>query len=86
MGWIARGQLEKPLIDAIFAAPIGKTSEVVTVEDDGQYLFYVKAEEERTAEGRQLDEIRIRLFGDWYQPKKDAVTITRDETITGGAG
>ena len=86
MGWIARGQLEKPLIDAIFAAPIGKTSEVVTVEDDGQYLFYVKAEEERTAEGRQLDEIRIRLFGDWYQPKKDAVTITRDETISGSAG
>lgn len=86
MGWIARGQLEKPLIDAIFAAPIGKTSDVVTVEDDGQYLFRVNAEEERTAEGRQLDEIRIRLFGDWYQPKKDAVTITRDETITGGAG
>ena len=86
MGWIARGQLEKPLIDAIFAAPIGKTSEVVTVEGDGQYLFFVNAEEERTAGGRQLDEIRTRLFGDWYQPKKDAVTITRDETITGGAG
>lgn len=86
LGWIARGQLDKPLIDAIFAAPVGKTSEVVTVEDDGQYLFRVNAEEERTAEGRQLDEIRTRLFGDWYQPKKDALTITRDETITGGAG
>ena len=86
LGWIARGQLEKPLIDAIFAAPVGKTSEVVTVEADGQYLFRVNAEEERTAEGRQLDEIRTRLFGDWYQPKKDALTITRDEKITGGAG
>ena len=86
MGWIARGQLEKPLIDAIFATPVGKTSEVVTVDEDGQYLFRVNAEEERTAEGRQLDEIRTRLFGDWYQPKKDALTITRDETITGGAG
>lgn len=86
LGWIARGQLEKPLIDAIFAAPIGKTSEVVTVEDDGQYLFHINAEEERTAEGRQLDEIRSRLFGDWYQPKKDALSITRDESITGGAG
>lgn len=86
LGWIARGQLEKPLIDAIFAAPIGKTSEVVAVEADGQYLFRVNAEAERTAQGRQLDEIRTRLFGDWYQPKKDALTITRDETITGGAG
>jgi parvulin-like peptidyl-prolyl isomerase len=86
LGWIARGQLEKPLIDAIFAAPIGKTSEVVTVADVGQYLFRIEAEEERAAEGRQLDEIRTRLFGDWYQPKKDALTITRDEKITGGAG
>ena len=86
LGWIARGQLEKPLIDAIFAAPVGKTTEVVTVEADGQYLFRVNAEEERTAEGRQLDEIRTRLFGDWYQPKKDALTITRSEEITGGAG
>ena len=59
---------------------------VGTVEGDGQYLFHVNAEEERTAEGRQLDEIRSRLFGDWYQPKKDALSITRDESITGGAG
>ena len=40
----------------------------------------------RTPEGRQLEEIRSRVFGDWYQPKKDAVTIVRDEAITGGAG
>jgi parvulin-like peptidyl-prolyl isomerase len=86
LGWIARGQLDAALIDAIFTAPIGKTSEVVTVQDDGQYLFRVNAEEERTAEGRQLDEIRTRLFGDWYQPKKDALVITRDETISGSAG
>jgi parvulin-like peptidyl-prolyl isomerase len=86
LGWVARGQLDAALIDAIFTAPIGKTSEVVTVQDDGQYLFRVNAEEERTAEGRQLDEIRTRLFGDWYQPKKDALVITRDETISGSAG
>ena len=84
LGWIANGQLETPKTTAIFAAPIGKTSDVVTVEDDGQYLFLVTAEEERTAEGRQLEEIRSRLFSDWYQPKKDAVTIERDELITSG--
>jgi hypothetical protein len=58
----------------------------VTIKDDGQYLFLVKSEEERAPEGRQLDEIRSRLFSDWYQPKKDAVTITRDEQIVAGLG
>lgn len=84
LGWIARGQLEKSMTDAIFGAPIGKTSTIVTVKDDGQYLFLVKGEEERTPEGRQLEEIRSRLFADWYQPKKDAVTIERDESIAAG--
>lgn len=84
LGWVARGQLDKRLIDAIFAAQIGKTSEIVTVEDDGQYLYLVSAEEERTPEGRQLEEIRSRVFADWYQPKKDAVTIVRDEAISTG--
>jgi hypothetical protein len=56
------------------------------IADDGQYLFLVKGEEERAAEGRQLDAIRTRLFSDWYQPKKDAVSVERDETILAGAG
>ena len=86
LGWMAKGQLEKEKSDAIFAAAIGKTSTIVTIKDDGQYLFLVKSEEERAPEGRQLDEIRSRLFSDWYQPKKDAVTITRDEQITTGLG
>ena len=86
LGWIAKGQLEKAKSDAIFAAPVGKTSTIVTVPDDGQYLFLVKSEEERAPEGRQLEEIRSRLFSDWYQPKKDAMTITRDEQIAAGLG
>jgi parvulin-like peptidyl-prolyl isomerase len=86
LGWVAKGQLDERLTTAIFAASIGKTSDIVTVEEDGQYLYKVVAEEVRTPEGRQLEEIRSRVFGDWYQPKKDAVTIVRDEAITGGAG
>jgi parvulin-like peptidyl-prolyl isomerase len=82
-GWIARGQLAPSLIDAIFATPIGKTSAVVTVEDDGTYLFKVVAEEERTPEGRQLEQLRSTAFSDWYKAKKDAVEIQRDETIAG---
>jgi parvulin-like peptidyl-prolyl isomerase len=86
LGWVAKSQYDKQLIDAIFATPIGKTSAVVSVEGQGQYLFQVTKEEERSAEGRQLEAIRSRLFTDWYQPKKDAVTIERDPTISGAGG
>jgi parvulin-like peptidyl-prolyl isomerase len=86
LGWVAKGQYDKALIDAIFATPVGKTSAVVNVEGDGQYLFQVTKEEQRTAEGRQLDAIRSRLFSDWYQPKKDAVSIERDETLSSTSG
>jgi len=85
LGWIARGQLEKELGTAIFAAAIGKTSDVVTIEDDGSYLFFVEKEEERTPEGRQLEEIRARAFADWYEGKKAAVTVVRDETFLNAA-
>ena len=86
LGWIANGQLQKELSDAIFATPVGKISAIVTIENDGQYLFYVAKEEQRTAEGRQLDAIRQRLFSDWYGPKKDAVQIERDPSLTGSGG
>jgi parvulin-like peptidyl-prolyl isomerase len=86
IGWVAKGQLQKEMTDAIFAAPVGKTSTIVTIPDDGQYLFLVKDEEERTPEGRQLDAIRTRAFSDWYQPKKDAAKIERDESIAAGLG
>jgi hypothetical protein len=71
------------LIDAIFATPIGEVSDVITVEDDGLYLFKVLDEEERTPEGRQLEELRSTAFSDWYSDKKDAVEIERDESIAG---
>jgi parvulin-like peptidyl-prolyl isomerase len=86
LGWVAKGQLATEKTDAIFATPVGKTSAVVTIPNDGQYLFLVRDEEERAAEGRQLDAIRSRLFSDWYQPKKDAVAVERDESIVAGLG
>jgi parvulin-like peptidyl-prolyl isomerase len=79
LGWIARGQLQAELGTAIFAAAIGETSDVVTIEEEGSYLFHIAAEEERTPEGRQLEEIRARAFADWYEGKKDAVVVERDE-------
>jgi parvulin-like peptidyl-prolyl isomerase len=82
LGWIAKGQLDTVLIDAIFATTIGKTSTVVVVADDGEYLFKVTAEEVRTPEGGQLQEITARAFSDWYDPKKAAIVIERDSAIT----
>jgi parvulin-like peptidyl-prolyl isomerase len=86
LGWVAKGQLPKELTDAIFATPVGTSSAIVTIENDGQYLFQVEKEEQRAAEGRQLDAIRSRVFSDWYQPKKDAVVIERDQNLTSTSG
>ncbi|MEJ7748503.1 MAG: peptidylprolyl isomerase, partial [Candidatus Limnocylindrales bacterium] len=86
LGWIARGQREPELIDAIFAGPVGGTSEVVPIAEDGSYLFKVVAEESRTPQGRQLDEIKQSAFRDWYEGKKAAVEIVRDSAITTPTG
>jgi len=86
LGWVARGQLDERLITAIFAATVGKTSDIVTVEDDGKYLYHVRSEDERTPTGRQADEIRASAWADWYDPRKEATTIERDPTVTGQTG
>ena len=82
-GWVARGQIDAKLVDAIFAATIGETTAVVTVEGDGLYLYKVLEEEVRTPEGQQLEELRSTAFSDWYNAKKDAVVIDRGEATTG---
>ena len=82
LGWIAKGQLDDKLTDAIFAAPIGKTTEVTEVAGDGTYLFKVIGEETRTPEGKQLEELTSTAFSKWYDAKKSAALITRDEGIT----
>jgi hypothetical protein len=81
IGWIAKGQLDDKLTTAIFAAPIGKTSDVVSVDGDGVYLFKVAAEETRTPEGRQLEALKSTAFSKWYDAKKSAATITREPGI-----
>ncbi len=85
LGWVAKGQFDEFATAAIFAAPIGKTSSIVSVPDDGIYLFKVLEEATRAPEGRQLDTITAKAFDDWYTPLKDAATITRDESIAGAA-
>ena len=86
LGWVARGQYDERLTDAIFAADVGKTSEIVVVEDDGEYLYRVVAEEVRTPEGRQLAQIRATAFGDWYQEKKATFDIQRESATSDPLG
>lgn len=86
LGWIARSQLDEALIAAIFATEVGGTSEVVTIADDGSYLFEVRTEEDRAPDARQEAQIRSTAFSDWYQGKKDATEIVRDPAISGLAG
>ncbi len=80
LGWVAKGQLDDKLTAAIFATPIGQTSDVVAVSGDGTYLFKVTAEETRTPEGRQLDELTSTAFTKWYDAKKAAADIQRADS------
>jgi parvulin-like peptidyl-prolyl isomerase len=86
LGWVAPGQLQEALIEAIQATPVGSTSEVVTIPEEGSYLFEVRAEAERAPDPRQEAQIRSSAFSEWYQAKKEAVEITRDPTISGFVG
>jgi hypothetical protein len=58
----------------------------VGIPGDGIYLFKVLAEETRTPEGKQLDQIKSSAFSNWYGDKKAAATITKDPAISGSAG
>jgi parvulin-like peptidyl-prolyl isomerase len=82
LGWVVKGQLDDKLTAAIYATPIGKTSEVVKIDNDGLYLFKVFAEEVRTPEGRQLENLKQTAFSKWYDGKKSAAKIERDESVS----
>jgi parvulin-like peptidyl-prolyl isomerase len=77
IGWIAKGQLSADLEKAIFDATIGKTSEVVDVASDGDYLFKILAEETRPATPEQIKVYRDSGFTSWYSDQKAKATITR---------
>ena len=78
LGWIARGQTTKQVEDAIFAAPVGKVSDPLTVDGSGTYLFLVDKEETRTPDADQQQTLKRTVFSDWYKTQKANYTITRD--------
>jgi parvulin-like peptidyl-prolyl isomerase len=83
IGWVGRGQLDETREAAIFAAPIGKVSDPLTVPDEGIYLFLVSKEETRAPDAEQKKTIETSAFPIWYSKEKAGFTITRDETIAG---
>jgi parvulin-like peptidyl-prolyl isomerase len=77
LGWIAKSQLDPAQEAAIFAAPIGKPSDVVTT-DSGLYVYLVREEQSRKPDGAQLDMLKANAFQNWYDAEKLKADITPD--------
>ncbi len=86
LGWVGKGQLDEAREAAIFAAPIGKVSDPLTVPGQGIYLFLVNKEETRAPDAAQQRTLETSAFPIWYSQQKAGFEITRDSTITGQAG
>jgi parvulin-like peptidyl-prolyl isomerase len=85
IGWVVQGQLGDIKEGAIFDTPIGQVSDVVTVENEGLYLYKVLEEATRAPDAKQIAAFKDSGFSNWYALKKSAATITRDPTLSGSA-
>ncbi len=75
MGWVAKYQLSSDKEAAIFATPVGKTSDPLEVPNDGFYLFKVDQEQSRKPDGDQLKTLKASAFTNWYTAQKAAAEI-----------
>lgn len=75
MGWIARDQVASDQENAIFAAPVGSVSQVVTLSD-GLYIFKVSQELTRLPDASQIAILKDSAFNNWYTIQKAKATIT----------
>ena len=86
IGWVAKYQLNQQLEDAIFATPIGKTSDVVEVSGGGFYLFKVWEQQTRKPDATQTTTLQSSAFTNWYAAQKAKATITQDVTALPSPG
>jgi parvulin-like peptidyl-prolyl isomerase len=77
-GWIAPGLLDARLIRGIYDTPVGQVSQVIDVKSAGLFMYKVVAERTQAPDADQLATIKSQAFQNWYQEKKDAVTVTRE--------
>ncbi len=83
LGWVAHFQLDSATEAAIFAAPIGKVSDILTTSS-GFYLFLVRQEATRTPDSDQLTTLKADAFSNWYAAQKKQAKITQDASLTSG--
>jgi parvulin-like peptidyl-prolyl isomerase len=75
-GWIAKYQLDSVREIAIFKAPVGGLTDVITTAD-GITLYKILTEEQRMPDATQIDEIRSKAFTNWYTAEKNAAKIEK---------
>ena len=79
LGWVAPYQLDAEREKAMFAAPIGKPSDVLKTSS-GYYLFLVRTEQSRVPDATQVTTLNSTAFQNWYAEQKAKATITPDLT------
>ncbi|MGH2513382.1 MAG: peptidylprolyl isomerase, partial [Candidatus Limnocylindrales bacterium] len=85
LGWIAPDQLDAATEAAIFAAPVGGVSPVVTLSD-GLYIFKVNQQQSRLPDATQIVTLQNSAFTNWYAEKKAKANISGpDVTLTSAA-
>lgn len=77
IGWIARFQVDPAREKSIFAAPVGKVSDVFKT-DGGSSIFLVGEEATRLPDGQQLETLKADVFRLWFDAEKAKATITPD--------
>jgi parvulin-like peptidyl-prolyl isomerase len=76
IGWIARGELQDQLDDAIFGTSPGSLSDVITVQGEGSYLLKVLGEETREPTPEQRKVFERNGFQYWYTRQKEDADIS----------
>jgi parvulin-like peptidyl-prolyl isomerase len=80
VGWVAKYQLDVARETAIFAAPVGKVSDVFH-GTDGFYLFLVRQEQTRMPDAAQLATIKTNAYQNWYTAEKAKAVIQRETAL-----
>jgi parvulin-like peptidyl-prolyl isomerase len=75
VGWVAHGQLDPLLENAIFGPAVGHLSDVADVSGNGTYLFWVLEEKTMQPTTDQLNIFKNSGFTTWYTAKKTAAKI-----------
>ncbi|MCI0346755.1 MAG: peptidylprolyl isomerase, partial [Chloroflexi bacterium] len=86
LGWIAKGTIEAPKETPIFAADVGGLTDVVTIPDDGSYLWKILAEETRTPTEDQIEIFKANGFDTWYSDQYDKADIDLAASASGVTG